>query len=109
MILRVNVVHWCCSNHAATGYTVNMHTRIEIDDILLAQAKRITGLKTTSEVVNEALRRLVCGARSKAIRQNNDVELLEDLDDIEVALERLKNPGPTLSMEEAKKELGLED
>ncbi len=34
---------------------------------------------------------------------------LEDLEDVELALERLKNPRPSLSLEEVKRNLGLDD
>jgi predicted DNA-binding protein len=34
---------------------------------------------------------------------------LEDLEDVELALERLKNPQPSLSLEEVKRNLGLDD
>ena len=100
-----------------------MHIEIEIDDVLLAQATRVTGLKTKEAVVNEALRRLVCRAQVEAIeamkglcpdwegdiralRKNR--ELREDLEDIDTAIKRLKNPGRILTMEEAEKELGVD-
>ncbi len=34
---------------------------------------------------------------------------LEDIEDVEIALERLKNPEPSLSLEEVKRNLGLDD
>ncbi len=34
---------------------------------------------------------------------------LEDLEDIAIANERLKNPGETISLEELKRNLGLDD
>ncbi len=37
------------------------------------------------------------------------IEKLEDIGDIELAEERLRNPGETLSLEEVKKNLGLDD
>jgi|GEM_PF-4915565 len=100
-----------------------MRIETEVDDILLAQAKRVTGLHATEEVVIEALRGLILRAQSEAIETlkgtadskrnaktlRKSRELLEDLDDIEVALERLKNPGRRLTMEEAEKELGLDE
>lgn len=100
-----------------------MRVSIEIDDVLLVQARRVTGLEGKSEVVNEALRQLVSHAQAEAIEAlegqaecegdlgalREKEELVEDLEDIEIALERLKNPGRRLTMEEAEKELGLED
>jgi len=62
----------------------------EIDNRLTALAKR-TG-RTKTFYAREAI-----------------LQHIEDLEDTYVALERLKNPGRTLSMEEAKKELGLDD
>jgi len=37
------------------------------------------------------------------------IEKLEDVEDIEIALERLKNPGRLISLEEVAKNLGLDD
>ena len=37
------------------------------------------------------------------------VAQLEDLHDVEVALERLRDPQPSLSLEEVKRTLGLDD
>jgi Arc/MetJ family transcription regulator len=99
-----------------------MRAHVEIDDILLAQARRVTGLERKSELVNEALRQLVLRAQVDAIEAlkgsancardvrtlRNNRELLEDLEDIGIAIERLKNPGRRLTMEEAEKELGLD-
>ncbi len=34
---------------------------------------------------------------------------LEDLEDVEIAMERLANPQPTLSLEQVKRDLGLDD
>lgn len=86
-----------------------MLAHIEIDDILLVQARRVTGLEKKSELVNEALRQLVLHAQVEASETPNpgNEELLEDLEDIETALERLRNPGRRLTMEEAERELGL--
>ncbi len=55
---------------------------------------------------------------SRARAQGCDVDVfieraliakLEDLEDIEIATERLKNPQPTLSLKEVKRNLGLDD
>ena len=48
-----------------------MRTNIDIDDALLAEAVRLTGLPTKKAVVKEALRRLV--------RQKGQVEALREL------------------------------
>lgn len=34
---------------------------------------------------------------------------LEDMEDVEIAMERLQNPQPTLSLGEVKRNLGLDD
>lgn len=62
----------------------------EIDDRLTALAKR-TG-RTKTYYAREAILRHI-----------------EDLEDTYVAVERLKHPGRRLSMEEAEKELGVDD
>jgi Arc/MetJ family transcription regulator len=42
-----------------------MRTTIDIDDALLAQAMKASGLRTKKATVEEALRRLVCQHRQK--------------------------------------------
>ena len=37
------------------------------------------------------------------------IEKLEDMEDIEIAEQRLANPQPTLSLDEVKRNLGLDD
>jgi predicted DNA-binding protein len=37
------------------------------------------------------------------------IEKLEDLEDVEIAVKRLADPRPTLSIEEVKRDLGLGD
>lgn len=46
-----------------------MRTNVEIDDELMAEALRRTGLKTKKAVIDEALRRLVQLERQKDIRE----------------------------------------
>ena len=62
----------------------------EIDERLTALAKR-TG-RTKTYYAREAILRL-----------------MDELEDTYIALERLEHPGRRLSMEEAEKELGLDD
>ena len=56
----------------------------------------------------EALARTSGQDRDALIRENL-IAQLEDLEDIEIATERLKNPQPSLSLEEVKRNLGLDD
>ena len=62
----------------------------EIDERLTALAKR-TG-RTKTYYAREAILRL-----------------MDDLEDTYIAVERLERPGRRMSMEEAEKELGMED
>jgi Arc/MetJ family transcription regulator len=48
--------------------TRSMRTNIDIDDDLLADAMRLSGLKTKRAVVEEALRRLIALQRQAEIR-----------------------------------------
>lgn len=61
----------------------------EIDQRLAVLAKR-TG-RTKTYYAREAILRYI-----------------EDFEDVYIALERLENPGPRMSMEEVKRELGLD-
>jgi Arc/MetJ family transcription regulator len=44
-----------------------MRTNIDLDDQLLAEARRLTGIKTKRELVHEALRVLVENRRRKSL------------------------------------------
>lgn len=47
-----------------------MRTNIDIDDSLLDEARRVTGLKTKKAVVEESLRRVIRGGRQlQALRE----------------------------------------
>ena len=46
-----------------------MRTNIVIDDALMAEAQRLTGVKTKKQVVDEALRLLIQIYQQKEIRQ----------------------------------------
>ncbi len=48
-----------------------MRTNVDIDDVLLSKALRVTGLKTKKDVLNEGLRRIV--------RHSEQVEALDAL------------------------------
>lgn len=43
-----------------------MRTNIDLDDTLVSEALRVTGLPTKKAVVEEALRRMVTAARKQA-------------------------------------------
>jgi len=45
-----------------------MRTNIELDDRLIAQAQKLTGLKTKKKIVNEALRVLVRMYKQRKVR-----------------------------------------
>ncbi len=62
-----------------------MRTNIDIDDSLLKEAQAVTGLKTKRAVVDEALRRVVRGARQRAA-----IEALRGLADWEGDLRDLR-------------------
>ena len=49
------------------------------------------------------------GQERNALIQEALIEHLEDLEDIAIARERLASPGKRLSLEEVKRNLGLED
>ncbi|WP_159710737.1 type II toxin-antitoxin system VapB family antitoxin [Geminicoccus flavidas] len=58
-----------------------MRTNIDIDDALLAEAARLTGLPTKKAVVEEALRRLVRQKRqAEALRELTGIGWEGDLD-----------------------------
>ena len=45
-----------------------MRTNVDIDDVLLRKALRVTGLKTKKDVLNEGLRRIVrCSEQVEAL------------------------------------------
>ena len=44
-----------------------MRISVELDDELLAKAKKVTGLKRTNDVVNEGLRRMVLASQREAL------------------------------------------
>lgn len=50
-------------------YNIHMRTNIELDDRLVSQAQRLTGLKTKRAVVHEALRHLVRLYRQRNVRK----------------------------------------
>lgn len=45
-----------------------MRTNIELDDDLVKEAQRLTGVKTKKDAVNEALRFLVASKQRKSLR-----------------------------------------
>ena len=49
-------------------YYLHMRTNIDLDDRLISQAQKLTGLKTKKAVVAEALRTLVRLYRQRRIR-----------------------------------------
>jgi Arc/MetJ family transcription regulator len=58
-----------------------MRTNIELDDALIEEAMRISGLKTKKAVVEEALRRMVTATRkSQAIANMRGLGWEGDLD-----------------------------
>jgi Arc/MetJ family transcription regulator len=60
-----------------------MRTNIDIDDALMAEAMKITGMKTKRDAVHEALARMVALDRQTAIRQlRGTIEWVGDLDDM---------------------------
>lgn len=63
-------------------------TTIELDEQLLATAKRVLGQGTTRSTVEEALRRAVAGANDEAAeradRQRRYLQRLPDLSDADV-------------------------
>jgi Arc/MetJ family transcription regulator len=59
-----------------------MRTNIDIDDKLLAQARRVAGTKTKKETVEYALRELVRRKRRRAILDlRGNFEWIGDLDE----------------------------
>lgn len=57
-----------------------MRTNIEIDDQLMAEAMRLTGLKTKKAVVEAALRRVVQLERQKGLLELRGIGWEGDLD-----------------------------
>lgn len=49
-------------------WVVNMRTNIELDDDLIEEARRLTGIKTKRELVQEALRTLIEHRKRKSLR-----------------------------------------
>lgn len=54
--------------HASWCIVVCMRTNIDLDDRLVQEAQRLTGIDTKKEVVNEALRLLVQSKKRKSLR-----------------------------------------
>ena len=60
-----------------------MRTNIEIDDALMAEAIKATGLKTKREVVERALRQMVILGRQAEVRKyRGKIDWTGDLDDM---------------------------
>jgi RHH-type rel operon transcriptional repressor/antitoxin RelB len=49
------------------------------------------------------------GESPEAFLREAVIARLEDLEDIAIATDRLKNPGETISLDELKRDLGLDD
>jgi RHH-type rel operon transcriptional repressor/antitoxin RelB len=60
-----------------------------------------------AEQIEQAARR--AGETRDVFLRQAVLSRLEDLEDIAIATERLKNPGKRLTLEQVKKDLGLDD
>lgn len=60
-----------------------LRTNIELDERLVAEAMRLTRMKTKKELVNYALKNLVCRMkRKKLLTLEGKVEWIGDLDEM---------------------------
>jgi len=58
-----------------------MRTNIVLDEDLVDEAKRLTGIRTKRELVNEALRVLIASRKRRSIRElRGKIEFAEDYD-----------------------------
>ena len=67
-------------------YTHTMRTNIEIDDELMAEAQRLSGINTKREIVDQALRTFVRLMQQEAVRTHRGkLAWRGDLDDLRSA------------------------